>query len=309
MAFEIPESEPSPQELTDEISATADNAVEWIRSMSGIELDFSPPSLMVLDRIMPELVQSLAPDDREATIFLLGSYLGEVLLREFGGRWETADAFAGPGLHGLGARELTVSPFARVRKAFGELEQSHFAEFWNEVVHGIGESDELNDADGFRKPRTGEFKLLPTSPGAVIPGEDAPSDEELADSIASETTKFIELIRSDLGIELDFSIDSLRFLDHYLKSLSEKITEMKEMGERRVFVYLAGNYLGEVLKRAYGGKWIYVPEEQTSGLIVSKAGKSTTVFPHKVAAELAMAYRSGGAMTFADKVKRMLDNL
>jgi hypothetical protein len=303
MAFDIPAAEPSPEELARECGEAADNAIEWVRSMSGIELDFSPPSLIALDRVLNQLVSTLDADDREPAIVLLGSYLGEVMLRACGGRWETGDVFAGPGLRGLGGKEITISPFSRIRQAFVQLEQHHIAGYWNSVVKRMKEAGRLEDPAGFRRPPAEPVRMLPVAAAEERKGGDGPSDEELAKIIPEETKKFIEILKTDLGVELDYSLDSLRFLDHYLRSINDKMKKEGEMGERRVFVYLAGNYLGEVLRRVYGGKWVYIPEQQTTGLVLIEHDSSSTIYPHKAAAKLAIEYQTGGVIAYAEKVR------
>ncbi len=302
MAFDIPAAEPSPEELARECKDAADNAVEWVRSMSGIDLDFSPPSLLALDRVLKGLVETLSHEDIEPTVVLLGSYLGEVLLQACGGRWETGDVFAGPGLRGLGGKEMSVSPFARIRQAFTRLEDHHVSTYWNTVVKRMKEAEDLDDPMGFRPPPGEPVKMLPVPEAKAVRG-DGPSDEELAKIIPEETKKFVEILKSDLGVELDYSLNSLRFLDHYLRSLNDKMKKEGQMGERRVFVYLAGNYLGEVLRRAYGGRWVYVPEHQTTGLVLSEGEEKGTVYPHKAAAKLAVEYKNGGVIAYADTVR------
>lgn len=302
MAFDIPPAEPSSQELAKECGEAAENAIEWVKSMSGIELDYSPPSLMALDRVLKELIPTQSAEDREPTIVLLGSYVGEVLLEACGGRWETGDVFAGPGLRGLGGKEITVSPFLRVRQAFSNLERYHLSMYWNAVVERMRKAEPLDDRSGFRPPPAEPIRLLPVREGEGA--ANGPTDEELAKVIPEETKTFVEILKSDLGIELDYSLESLRFLDHYFRSLSDAIGKEGELGERRIFVYLAGNYLGEVLRRAYGGRWVYIPEHQTTGLVFSAGGEGRTVYPHKAAAEMATEYREGGVVIYADKVKK-----
>jgi hypothetical protein len=274
--------------------------------MSGIELDYSPPSLIALDRVLEALVPTLSAEDEEPAIVMLGSYLGEVLLRTCGGRWETGDVFAGPGLRGLGGREITVNPFARVRQAFGKIEPHHLAAYWNSVVTRIEESKPLDDKAGFRPQLDERIKMLPIALGKDQAGMGGPTDDELAKVILEETAKFIQILKADLGVELDYSLDSLRFLDHYLRSLNDAMKKEGKMGERRVFVYLAGNYLGEVLRRSYGGRWVYVPEHQTTGLVLRENAEGGTIYPHKAAAKLAMEYETGGVIAYVDKIKKRI---
>ena len=300
MAFEIPAAEPTPEELARECREAADNAVEWIRSMTGIELDFSPPSLAVLDKVLEQLVQTLTSDDHEVTVVLIGSYLGEVILGTFGGRWETGDVFTGPGLRGLEGKEIMISPFSRVRQALTNLEPDHIAVYWNTLIVRINESEPLDDTSGF-KPSPGRplMKLPLSSGGGVGSG---PTNEELEEIIPEETKQFIAILKGDLGVELDYTLDSLKFLDHFFGSLQEEVEKAGGVADKRVLIYLAGNYLGEVLRRVYGGTWVYVGDQQTTGLVLRKGEREKTIFPHKAAAEMVVGYRDGGVLDYAKRV-------
>jgi hypothetical protein len=211
-------------------------------------------------------------------------------------------------MRGLGGKEITISPFARIRQAFAEMEPHHLASYWNSVVDRMKNGEELDDKIGFRKPPDIPIRLLPLY-GAVKAKHSGPSDEELAKVIPDETKKFIQILKADLGVELDYSLDSLRFLDYYFRSLNDAMKKEGKMGERRVFIYLAGNYLGEVLRRAYGGKWVYVPEHQTTGLILRSGSEGGTVYPHKAAAKLALEYKDNGVVTYVESIKRKLAQL
>jgi hypothetical protein len=303
MAFEIPAAEPTPEELARECREAADNAAEWIRSMSGIELDFSPPSLVVLDKVLEQLVQTLSRDDHEVTVVLLGSYLGEVILRTFGGRWETGDIFTGPGLRGLAGKEITISPFSRIRQALTNIEPSHLASYWNVVIERINKSEALDDTSGFKLQPDMKLKKLPVKGDGVPKG---PTDKELGEIIPEETKQFIAILKQDLGVELDYTLDSLKFLDHFFRSLNDKVGKTGGVADQRVLIYLAGNYLGEVLRRAYGGEWVFVGDQQTTAIIMIKGNRKSTIFPHKAAAEMVVGYRDGGVMDYARKVEMEL---
>ena len=299
MAFEIPAAEPTPQELANECREAADNAVEWIRSMSGIDLDFSPPSLVILDKVLSQLVQTLSEDDYEVTVVLLGSYLGETILRTCGGRWETGDVFTGPGLRGLAGKEITVNPFARIRQALTNIEPCHIAKYWNTVIDRINGSEPLDDTSGFQPSSGTTLKKLPVKDDEAASG---PTDAELAETIPEETKQFIAILKQDLGVELDYTLESLKFLDHFFRSLNDKVGHEGGVSDQRVLIYLAGNYLGEVLRRAYGGEWVYVGDQQTTAIKLQKGDRQSTIFPHKAAAEMVMAYRDGGVLDYAKKV-------
>lgn len=305
MTFEIPGSEPGSEEVARECTRAAENAVEWVRSMSGIELDFSPPSLMVLDRVLTQLIPTMSDDEQDSTVILLGSYLGEVMIRAMGGRWETGDVFTGPTLRGLQGRDITISPFSQIRLAFSKVEANHTASFWNTIVHRLKDTTELlDDSIPIKKVNT-SARLLPIegqSSGAGF----AISDDEIADSIQKETERFINILKADLGFELDYSIDSLQFIDHYLVTLSDKIKKGGS-SDVRVQVYLVGNYIGEVLKRNFGGRWFFNRENQTAGLFLFDAAETeNTIYPHAIVAKFALEYQDGALNKYIKKIQDKL---
>ncbi|MCX8183018.1 MAG: hypothetical protein N3F08_01155 [Crenarchaeota archaeon] len=78
--------------------------VEWFYSMMLKPIDYSPSSLVELDRVIDaywpkELFKDVDIEDEENTystvllrlVLMTGSYLGEVLVRNLGGKWEKAE--------------------------------------------------------------------------------------------------------------------------------------------------------------------------------------------------------------------------
>jgi hypothetical protein len=79
----------------------ARKAAEWVSqalTSSGYTADFSPESLREIDRFFDEhsrggqaVPGGLLSEDRGQRLFALGAYVGEVVLRQYGGRWEADD--------------------------------------------------------------------------------------------------------------------------------------------------------------------------------------------------------------------------
>jgi hypothetical protein len=78
--------------------------VEWFYSMELKPIDYTPDSLVELDRVIDaywpkELFRDVDMEDEENTystillrlVLMTGSYLGEVLVRSLGGKWEKAE--------------------------------------------------------------------------------------------------------------------------------------------------------------------------------------------------------------------------
>ncbi|MBU8820423.1 hypothetical protein KL864_31595 [Mycolicibacterium goodii] len=64
----------------------AQRAVDAARNVSGVELDYSPASLSLVDGILEEFREP-GSDAVAETIFVFGCYVGEVLVRNAGYEW------------------------------------------------------------------------------------------------------------------------------------------------------------------------------------------------------------------------------
>lgn len=66
----------------------AELAVAAARNVDAIELDYSVTSLEAVDRILARFHdQRLTPDQIGETVFAVGAYVGEVIVRTAKGRW------------------------------------------------------------------------------------------------------------------------------------------------------------------------------------------------------------------------------
>jgi hypothetical protein len=95
--------------------------------------------------------------------------------------------------------------------------------------------------------------------GASETGEDEaeplePPPERVAD-LAGACVRFIA---ARYGVTLDYSPDTLSFVDQWVRDARAELARRPEVGD--VVQTSAGAYLGEVVRRAFGGAWI-APEE------------------------------------------------
>lgn len=66
----------------------AELAVDSIRDVEGVSIDYTPDSLEILDRIIISLKEERVELNQIAeTIFAFGCYAGEVMIRNLGGEW------------------------------------------------------------------------------------------------------------------------------------------------------------------------------------------------------------------------------
>lgn len=108
---------PTPQNA----AALADRAVKTIRDVEGIALDYSPSSLKHIDRIVLGFhAEGLRFNEVGETAFVFGCYVGEVIVRNLGARWEMPDEEGrklGFGMMGVRLRDGTfLNPIGKALK-------------------------------------------------------------------------------------------------------------------------------------------------------------------------------------------------
>jgi hypothetical protein len=84
------------------------------------------------------------------------------------------------------------------------------------------------------------------------PGNGPPEDAvppEIVDLAAS----CADYVRGAVGVELDFTADTLPLLDHYVAGVRETLAGRDEIGG--LVARVVGAYFGEVLRRTFGGFW------------------------------------------------------
>ncbi len=84
--------------------------------------------------------------------------------------------------------------------------------------------------------------------------EHAPTvDTPTPDEIIELVVVCVNFVRDALGVELDFTPETLPILDHYLLAARETITDRLEL--RELVWRCAGAYYGELVRRRYNGFW------------------------------------------------------
>lgn len=64
-------------------------AVSMAEKLEGVNLDYSPNSLKSVDEIILKFhMAGKKPEDMQRAIIVLGCYVGEVMIRNLGGKWE-----------------------------------------------------------------------------------------------------------------------------------------------------------------------------------------------------------------------------
>ena len=85
--------------------------------------------------------------------------------------------------------------------------------------------------------------------GSMIEAAEPPAPEVIQD-LARSCRNYV---RKAVGVELDFTRDTLPLLDHYVATVRPEVQEREEL--RRLVAHAVGAYFGEVVRRTIGGFW------------------------------------------------------
>lgn len=113
----------------------AQACADWMAE-GGINLDFTPESLALLDKTVQDIYASLEEENKKVqAIFLWGSYLGEVTRRELaGGQWQFTKKFLDSSLYwDMGEIEFNMWVFKYLHQYLdGQIQKTLF-EAWEET--------------------------------------------------------------------------------------------------------------------------------------------------------------------------------
>jgi hypothetical protein len=126
-------------ELAEKAAFAANQAVETAKNIDGTVLDYSPNSLKDIDEIVLGLRQAgTNPEDMPGTLFILGSYVGEVIVRNIeGSQWtqppEEAQALSQTTM-GVSTKDgVFWNPIGKVHKLLAHGEDDSVVHFFNVI--------------------------------------------------------------------------------------------------------------------------------------------------------------------------------
>ncbi|MDR5682739.1 MAG: DUF6278 family protein [Armatimonadota bacterium] len=107
--------------------------VRAVRRLVGIELDYSPASLEICDRLIDEGWADHTPGKVDAVVNLFGAYLGEVIIRNLGGQWAVDDKFGicVAGIGRIGGRAL---PLVHAGRRFLQGRQASLSAYYESLA-------------------------------------------------------------------------------------------------------------------------------------------------------------------------------
>jgi hypothetical protein len=161
----------------------------------------------------------------------------------------------------------------RVRKHLGEdaffRHEEKAKHLKSYTAEELQEGKDVADKAGYRAP---DFaKWYGTTPDDVrngIVGRNGANEEELPDEVMQKSAQeVVGFAKSTFKVKLDFSEKSIKDVEKILATLYESITpEHKPTCEQlQSAAMLWGSYIGEVIRRNYGGEW-----KRTSAGIIFK---------------------------------------
>jgi hypothetical protein len=97
------------------------------------------------------------------------------------------------------------------------------------------------------------------------------------------------------GFDLDGRLDSLAHLEELIDSLTPWSQASEDL--RQAMVRVIGAYFGELIRSAFGGRWVSDEEYRTPAIQVSQ---SLRIFPHSRVRKRWKEGRAGSLSTFVD---------
>ncbi|HXE75362.1 MAG TPA: hypothetical protein VNN18_06985 [Candidatus Xenobia bacterium] len=104
----------------------------------GLELNYSPDSLSELDNLIDAEFGPGSADDNAALIVQMGSYVGEVVLRAFGGVWRAdEELFHSPAIIIEGRLQARTFPLSRVWQRFEYGDEKSLVAYYDELTRTV----------------------------------------------------------------------------------------------------------------------------------------------------------------------------
>ncbi len=250
----------SPPNVAESMSALAAEFAQTCKG-SGIALDYLPRTLPLVDRFLTgkraELQQLSAKHDPQASELqtkhaaLITAYLGEVIRKETAGSWYDFD---GRPMLDVGEYQADLTPIVTALLQTGTAREGDVAI----------ESTKAHCELICRMHRVWlEGTVLGTYESMAALRTSISADAKLAGTIVAQSQRAVQTAKLRFSESLDFSSESLEGVERIMsvvhkqaiaaapdqKLSDDQVTELSN---------LWGMYVGEVIRRYYGGQWSLV---------------------------------------------------
>lgn len=252
--------EPSRADLAESMPAQANEFVQACKA-KGVSLDYQLRTLPLVDKFISgvraevqELTLKKDPQAAELVTKHVGpvtAYLGEVIRRETGGNWYDFD---GRGMIETGEHQADPQPIVQ-----GLLEHGRAQEGDVDVQSLKAYCDMVCRMQRVWLEGTvlGTYDSMTTLRTSITP------DAKLAGTIVAQSQAAVKTGKLTFGEALDFSAESLEGVERIMNKLHKQAKEApagQQLTEAQIteLSKLWGIYVGEVIRRYYGGQWALV---------------------------------------------------
>jgi hypothetical protein len=252
--------EPSRADLAESMPAQANEFVQACKA-KGVSLDYQLRTLPLVDKfisgVRAEVQQLTIKKDPQAAELVtkhvgpVTAYLGEVIRRETGGNWYDFD---GRGMIETGEHQADPQPIVQ-----GLLEHGRAQEGDVDVQSLKAYCDMV-----CRMQRVWlEGTVLGTYDSMTTLRTSITTDAKLAGTIVAQSQAAVKSGKLTFGEALDFSAESLEGVERIMNKLHKQAKEApadQKLTEAQIteLSKLWGIYVGEVIRRYYGGQWSLV---------------------------------------------------
>jgi hypothetical protein len=256
------QADSSPPTLAEQMPALAAGFAQACKN-AGVNLDFLPRTLPLVDKFVngkrAELQPLAAKQNPEADALTaeyaasVSAYLGEVIRKETGGAWYD---FEGRPMLNVGDYEADPLAIVTALLQTGQAREGDVA---------IASTKAYCEMIGRMQRVWLDGTVLGTYESMAALRTSMTPDAKLAGTIVAQSQAAIKTAKLTFGQSLDFSSESLEQVETIMSKLHKQAADggADKLNEQQIdeLATLWGIYVGEVIRRYYGGQW-----SQTDGL-------------------------------------------
>lgn len=240
------QAETSPT-VADQMPALAAEFVQVCKA-NGVNLDYLPRTLPLVDKFLNGKRADMAPEVKTKHCSLVTAYLGEVIRKDTGGSWYDFD-----GRPMLNVGDYQADPMAIVTGLL-ETGKGVDGDVSIESTKSYCEMISRMQRVWLEGTVLGTYESMAALRTSITP------DAKLAGTIVAQSQLAIKTGKLQFDESLDFSSESLEQVERIMSALHKQVKEgppERKLTDDQIteLSKLWGIYVGEVIRRYYGGQW------------------------------------------------------